>query len=116
MDNEQDLARSNRAALAQAGPFRETQMFGGIGFLLDGKLVAGASNEGLLLHVGEELQTAALTQPGIQPMIRRGQEMPGYIRIDPPGLNKRAVRGWLRLAIPYVQALPAKPSRRKAAA
>jgi hypothetical protein len=39
---EQDLAASVRTALAGAGAVREVKMFGGIGFMLNGNLVAGA--------------------------------------------------------------------------
>jgi hypothetical protein len=35
-------------------------MFGGIGFLLDGNLVAGASKRGLLLRLGKERYAEAL--------------------------------------------------------
>jgi len=51
--NEQELAASVRAALSGAGTIREVKMFGGIGFMLNGNLLAGASSRGLLLRVGE---------------------------------------------------------------
>src|SRR5581483_5357843 len=36
------------------GEWTEVKMFGGIGFMLNGHLLAGASSRGLLLRVGEE--------------------------------------------------------------
>jgi TfoX/Sxy family transcriptional regulator of competence genes len=39
-----DLAASVRDALADAGAIREVKMFGGIGLMLNGNLVAGAGN------------------------------------------------------------------------
>jgi TfoX/Sxy family transcriptional regulator of competence genes len=88
-------------------------MFGGIGFMLNGNLLAGASPRGLLLRVGKERQAEALGRPGARPMVMRGRAMAGYVRVDPPALNGRTVRAWLRLALPYVQTLPPKSAARK---
>lgn len=105
---EQDLAASVRNALGRAGSVREIRMFGGIGFMLNGNLIAGASKRGLLLRIGKDRESEALVRPGARPMEMRGRRMEGYIYIDPPALNDRAVSAWLRLAIPYVQTLPPK--------
>jgi len=59
----QDLATSVRAALVGAGAVREVKMFGGIGFMLNGNLIAGASRRGLLLRVGEDRQAEAFGRP-----------------------------------------------------
>jgi len=109
----QDLAASVRAALTGAGAVREVKMFGGIGFMLNGNLIAGASQRGLLLRVGKDRQAEALGRPGARPMVMRGRAMEGYVYVDPPALNERTVRSWLRLALPYVQTLPPKSAARK---
>src|SRR5262245_45782694 len=49
---DQDLAASVRTALVGAGAIREVKMFGGIGFMLNGNLVAAVSKRGLLVRVG----------------------------------------------------------------
>lgn len=108
MTDEQELAASVRAALAGAGDIREVRMFGGIGFMLNGNLVAAASRRGLLLRVGKDRQAEALAEPGARPMVMRGRTMQGYIYVDPPALNMHAVRNWLRLAVDHVQTLPLK--------
>jgi hypothetical protein len=43
---DQDLAASVRTALAGASAIREVKMFGGIGFMLNGNLVASVSKRG----------------------------------------------------------------------
>ena len=93
-------------------------MFGGIGFMLNGNLLAGASSRGLLLRVGREREGEALTRPGARPMVMRGRTLEGYVYVDPPALSPEAVRGWIELALPYVRTLPpkaAKTRRRKPA-
>jgi len=109
----QDLAARVRAALLGAGVVREVKMFGGVGFMLNGNLIAGASTRGLLVRVGKDRQAEALRRPGARPMEMRGRAMAGYVRVDPPALNARTVRAWLRLALPYVQTLPSKSAARK---
>ena len=117
MTDDQELAASVRAALAGAGDIREVRMFGGIGFMLNGNLVAAASRRGLLLRVGKDRQAEALAQSGARPMVMRGRTMEGYVYVDPPALNMRAVRKWLRLAVDHVQSLrlkaKVKPKERK---
>jgi len=117
MADDQELAASVRAALAGTGVIREVRMFGGIGFMLNGNLVAAASRRGLLLRIGKDRQAEALAQSGARPMVMRGRTMQGYVYVDPPALNKQAVQGLLRLAVAYVQTLPQKthqePKRRK---
>ena len=105
---EQELAQKVRAALAGAGDIREVRMFGGIGFMLTGKLVAAASRRGLLLRVGKDRQAEALTRSGARPMVMRGRTMEGYVYVDSPALNQQAVQHWLRLAVAHVQTLPPK--------
>jgi TfoX/Sxy family transcriptional regulator of competence genes len=118
MADEEELVASVRSALAETGEVREVRMFGGVGFMLRGNLVAAASRRGLLLRVGKDRQPEALGRPGARPMVMNGRTMAGYIYVDPPALKGRAVRAWLPLAVAFVQTLPAKAdqkSRRKKA-
>jgi TfoX/Sxy family transcriptional regulator of competence genes len=112
MADDQELAASVRAALAGTGVIREVRMFGGIGFMLNGNLVAAASRRGLLLRMGKDRQAEALAQSGARPMVMRGRTMEGYVYVDIPALNKQTVQNWLRLAVAYVQSLPRKPDRK----
>jgi TfoX/Sxy family transcriptional regulator of competence genes len=112
MTDERELAASVRAALAGAGAIREVRMFGGIGFMLNGNLVAAASRRGLLLRVGKDRQTEALAHSGARPMVMRGRTMEGYVYVDPPALDKQAVQNGLRMAVAYVQTLPPKAERK----
>ena len=113
--DQDELAAAVRAALAGAGDIREVKMFGGIGFMLNGNMVAAASKRGLLVRVGKEAQSEALAQPGTRPMVMRGRVMDGYVRRDPPAIDEAALQTLLRLAAAFVQTLPPKAAgtRRK---
>ena len=108
----QELDVSVRAVLAGEGAVREVKMFGGTGFMLNGNLVAMTSRRGLLVRVGKDRQADALAQPGAHQMVMKGRAMDGYIHVDPPTLDNRAVRAWLRLAAAFAQTLPAKPEKK----
>jgi len=82
-------------------------MFGGIGFMLNGNLLVGASKRGLLVRVGKDRQSEALAKPGTRQMEMRGRPMDGYIYVDPP-IALDAVRGWVDMAIAFVRTLPPK--------
>ena len=106
--DEQDLVLSVRASLAGTRAVKEIKMFGGIGFMLNGNLLVGASSRGLLARVGKDAEHEALTRPGASPMIMRGRCMAGYVRVDAAGLDERAVAAWVHLARHFVQTLPKK--------
>jgi TfoX/Sxy family transcriptional regulator of competence genes len=112
MSAETDLASRVRAAL-EGEAVREVKMFGGVGFMVNGNLVAAASPRGLLLRVGKERQDEALAQPGIRPMEMRGRRMQGYVYADPPPSSEDAIKAWLVQALDYVRTLPPKPAGAK---
>lgn len=109
-----DLAGAIRSALAGVKAVTEVRMFGGIGFMLNGNLLVGASTRGLLLRVGKERQSQALAKPGTRQMEMRGRLMDGYVYVDPP-IAPDTVRDWVEMARAFVGTLPpkrkAKPER-----
>src|SRR5262245_13930737 len=107
MAPEQDLSTRVRAALAGAGTIREVKMFGGIGFMLNGNMVAAASKRGLMLRVGKESYRDALKRPGTRDVVMRGRPMEGYIRADPATLDAAKLKDLLGLATAFVKTLPA---------
>jgi TfoX/Sxy family transcriptional regulator of competence genes len=108
-----DLSATVRAALSGIATVREVRMFGGIGFMLNGNLIAAASKRGLLVRVGKERQPDALLRPGARPMEMRGRVMEGYVYVDPAVLTAAAAQEWLQLALAFVQTLPRKESGAK---
>jgi hypothetical protein len=87
-------------------------MFGGFGFMLNGNLLVGASNRGLLLRVGKDQQSRALAQPSTRPMEMRGRVMEGYVYVDPP-VAPGAVRRWVEMASAFVRTLPPKKKAKR---
>ena len=113
MASDNELAANVRTALAGAGTLREVKMFGGIGFMLNGNMVAAASKRGMLARVGRDRQGDALKHKGTRPMVMRGKTLQDYVYLDPPALTSRTLQELLGLAVAFVQTLPAKKARAK---
>jgi len=107
-----ELAGAVRSALNGVKAVSEVRMFGGIGFMLNGNLLVGASKRGLLLRVGKNQESQALGKPGTRQMEMRGRLMEGYIYVDPP-VAPDAVRGWVEMARAFVRTLPPKTKAKR---
>lgn len=110
---DEKVADAVRGALADAPGVREVKMFGGLGFMLGGNLLACTSGRGLLVRVGEAGKADAVTR-GATPMVMNGREMKGFVWVK-GSLDARGVRRWVREAQTFVETLPAKTARPKPA-
>ncbi len=87
----------------------EKAMFGGWAWLLDGKLLIGARDAGMLARVGEENESWALKIPGVIPMRMRDKRMRGWVRASIDVCSDDALRHKLiAAAIQFVSTLPEK--------
>lgn len=110
---DEKLADRVRATLAEADA-AEVRMFGGLGFMLNGNLVACVNQRGLLLRVGDAGKPQALAA-GATPMVMNGREMKGFVWVKDQ-LDARALQSWLGTARAFVATLPPKtPTAKKAA-
>lgn len=116
MTTDEALAAEVRAALSAAGAITEIKMFGGLGFMLNGNMVAAVSKRGLLLRVGKDRYAKALARPGARPVEMRGRAMEGYLYVDPPALTTSTLETWLKEASAFVASLPPKTKAASAAA
>jgi TfoX/Sxy family transcriptional regulator of competence genes len=112
MTRDENLVTDIRTHLSSAGVLREVGMFGGIGFMLNGNLVAAVSKRGLLLRVGKDRHDEALTRPGARPVEMRGRVMEGYVFVDPEALKGKALKTWLGDASRFVKTLPPKANKK----
>jgi len=107
-----DLVDRLRAAVPPRGR-TEKRMFGGVGFMLDGNMIAGTFRNALLVRIGKERNAEALRRPGARPMEMRGRPLDGYVMVDRTVLDDKALAEWIALARAYVQTLPSKPAKPK---
>ena len=85
------------------------QMFGGLAFLVDGKMFVGIRDSSLMARVGPERHQDALAMPGVRMMDFTGRPMKGYVYVDPPAIAAdQDLRAWVNWCVEHVAALPAK--------
>jgi hypothetical protein len=115
---DEDLVDRIREALGDLGVrAREQKMFGGLAFLVNGHIAVAASGEGGLL-VGIEPSGAPglLGKPHTSPMVMRGREMAGWLRVADEGLRtKRQLTAWVRRGTDHARSKPPSQRRRSSA-
>lgn len=108
---ETDLAERVRRVLAPL-TVTEQKMFGGVCFMLNGNMLAGASPRGLLVRVGKEGHERAVKRPHSRPMEQGGRSMAGYIVVANEGVARDTdLKAWLDLAVGHVKSLPVKDKK-----
>jgi len=107
---DEHLAERVRELVAANPGLTEKRMFGGLAFLIGGHMSVSASGDGgLLVRVDPEQTKALLAEPHARPMVMRGREMDGWLRVDAEGLrDKRALEKWVRRGVAYARSLPPK--------
>ena len=89
-------------------------MFGGVAFLLDGKMFVGIVKDELMVRVGPEAWERALAEPRVRPMDFTGRPMVGYVFVLRAGCKaQKDVGRWTRRALGFVATLPAAKPRKK---
>jgi TfoX/Sxy family transcriptional regulator of competence genes len=98
----------------------EKMMFGGLTFLLNGRILVGCREDGnILLSVGRENHEAALARPGASAMSQGGRTMTGFIWVEADAIeDDENLAAWVNFALAAVSAKPPKAAGRakKAAA
>jgi TfoX/Sxy family transcriptional regulator of competence genes len=105
-----ELAERIRELLAAERGVDEKQMFGGLGFLINGHMAVAASGQGgLLVRVPPEETDTLLDRAHVSPMVMAGREARGWLRVDSDGLKtKRQLQSWVARGVKHVHSLPPK--------
>jgi TfoX N-terminal domain len=98
-----------REDLAAELGLTETSMFGGWAWLLDGRLLCGARDDGMLVRLGRDRDGWALAMPDVVPMMSGRRRMHGWVRAGPSAFgDDRLRRRLIDAALAFARSLPAK--------
>jgi len=105
-----DLAHRLRELMADEPGVSEKRMFGGLAFLVGGRMaVAAIGKGGLMARVAPQDTDALLAKPHVRPFEMRGRDLDGWLRVDPEGVRtKRQLAPWVTRGVAYARSLPAK--------
>jgi TfoX/Sxy family transcriptional regulator of competence genes len=107
------LAQQIRTKLVDVPLVEEKKMFGGLTFMVDGKMCVGVVKDELMVRLDPVHYEMALTKRGCREMDMMPRPMPGYVLVNMDGLETDDDwRFWLGLALDYNKT--AKPSKKRA--
>ena len=107
---DEELANRIRELLSTEHGVQEKTMFGGLAFLVGGKMAVAASGAGgLMVRVPPADTAALLDREHVSPMVMAGRETRGWLRVADDGVKtKRQLAGWVRRGVDYAKSLPSK--------
>lgn len=107
------LAQQVRAILAtELSPrvfeeeLEEKKMFGGLAFMVRGKMTVTVSSRGqelVMVRIGKEMEKQVLPKNGASVTLMKGRLYHGYIDLD--GEAQKELSYWIKLALAYNQEL-----------
>jgi TfoX/Sxy family transcriptional regulator of competence genes len=110
MAYDEELADRIRALLGDRADLTEKEMFGGLAFLVGGNMAIAASGQGgILVRVDPEESDDLVATTPAEPMVMRGREMTGWLRVDTADAADEATLGeWVERGAAYAGSLPPK--------
>jgi hypothetical protein len=95
----------------------EKKMFGGLAFLIRGRMAISASGQGgILVHVDPERSDDLLATTTATTAVMQGREMPGWLRVSPEHLaTDDDLSEWIEIAIGYARSLPRRDGKDRSA-
>ena len=103
------LAERVRTELSGREGLSERKMFGGISFMLGGKLCVGVVGDDLMVRVGPDRYEEALAAPHAREMDFTGRSLRGFVYVDPDGLQANGdLARWVSQAVHFVKSLLAE--------
>ena len=109
MSFDESLAARIRHALARKKGIEEKKMFGGVCFLLNGKMLVGVWREFLIARLGPDQGDEALLEPHVKKMDITGKPMKGWMMVEPEGVeDDEKLKDWIQKAVRFVGKMAAK--------
>lgn len=110
MAYDQELAERLRELVARERGVTERRMFGGLAFLIEGNMAVAASGQGgLLVRVDPAASDALTDGTDVTPMVMRGREMAGWLRVTESVVTTDGVLAeWVERGVTYARTLPPK--------
>jgi TfoX/Sxy family transcriptional regulator of competence genes len=96
------LATRVREALGSARRIEEKKMFGGITFMVRGKMCISVGKDRLMCRIDPAVHDAAVQREGCRSVVMKGRQLRGYVHVDREAVRtKRGLGHWVALALDY---------------
>lgn len=96
------ISNKIRETLAGLTEVEEKEMFGGMCFMVDGKMCMGVIKDEMMCRIDPEDYETALTKKGSREMDFNGRPMKGYVFVSEDGFkSKKDFDHWRRLCLEF---------------
>ncbi len=105
-----DLADRIREVVGAEPDLTEQRMFGGLAFLVGGRMaIAAGSGGGVMVRADPGVADEVVESGEAEPMVMRGRPMRGWLRVEPDrlGTGEQLTR-WVDMGVGYARSLPPK--------
>ena len=112
MPYDEALAKRVRAALGRTCPVQEKRMFGGLTFMVRGKMCVSVGKDRIMCRIDPAIHDAVIQRPGCRTVVMKGREYRGFVHVSTEAVKTKGdLDYWVGLARDYNAR--AKPSNRK---
>jgi len=109
------LAEKVRNALVGVRKVAEKKMFGGIAFMVNGKMCVGVDKEDLMIRCDPGMTDELLERKGVRIFDLTGKPMKGWLLVGPEGTsNKKDFDNWMDVALKSNKKATSSKGKRKA--
>jgi len=109
MAYDQQIADEVRTAIQPRLGLTEREMFGGIGFMINGNMAVGVSGDELMVRVGKEAHDEAISRPGARTFDMGARPMRGWVAVSSEGFStEAALASWVEWGVTFAESLPPK--------
>lgn len=110
----EELAQRIRDILAHRSDVVEKKMFGGVAFMVAGRMACGPNGDALIVRIGEEAASKHIGSPHVKPMDFTGRVMKAFATIEPEGLRTSAqLKKWVEMAADFAASDARTPTSKK---
>ena len=96
------LANRVRESLGKARRIEEKKMFGGIMFMVGGKMCVSVGKDRLMCRIDPAIHDAAVQRDGCRAVVMKGRSLRGYVHVDRQAVKtKRGLDYWIARAMDY---------------
>lgn len=96
------LADRIRECLVDLPVVEEKQMFGGVCFMVNGKMCVGVVKDEMMCRIDPAKEEQVMEINGCRPMDFTGKPMKGYVYVSEEGMKtKKALTHWINLCLEF---------------
>ncbi|HJU44053.1 MAG TPA: TfoX/Sxy family protein [Vicinamibacterales bacterium] len=115
---DETLATRVRRILDPRADLVEKHMFGGVCFMIRGRMVCGIIDSSLMVRLDPADADRIVDQPHVRPMDFTGKPMRGYLFVEAEAVaTPKALKAWVDRCVTHIETMPVKrprPARKKA--